>query len=124
MAAPTLASLAGSPPAALKLASTPWIGAQRTPQSDWPTGAPHVSTRANRGPSSSNEHADHTAPTSPSPNPRRNPHSARGTPATPFPRFRAWALFGRRPPQRVARPSSRRPKTCTKADILLVVREE
>jgi hypothetical protein len=29
------------------------------------------------------------------------------------PRFRALALFGRRPHQRVDRPSSRRPKTCT-----------
>src|SRR5438552_2264082 len=34
-------------------------------------------------------------------NPRRNPHSVRGTAATHLPRFRALALFGRRPPQRV-----------------------
>jgi hypothetical protein len=34
--------------------------------------------------------------------PRLNLHSARGTAAAPhFPRFRALALFGRRPPQRV-----------------------
>jgi hypothetical protein len=46
-------------------------------------------------------------------NPRQNPHSARSTAATHFPRFRALAPFGRRPPQRVVRPSSRRPKTCT-----------
>jgi hypothetical protein len=52
-------------------------------------------------------------PASASPNPWRNPHSARGTAATHFPRFRALALFGRRPPERVVRPSSRRPKTCT-----------
>jgi hypothetical protein len=34
-------------------------------------------------------------------------------PAPNFPRLRALALFGRRPPQRVVRPSCRRPKTCT-----------
>ena len=55
-------------------------------------------------------------PASASPNPWRNPHSARGTAATHFPRFRALALFGRRPPERVVRPSSRRPKTCTRAE--------
>ena len=58
-------------------------------------------------------------PASASPNPWRNPHSARGTAATHFPRFRALALFGRRPPERVVRPSSRRPKTCTKAEVEL-----
>jgi hypothetical protein len=34
-----------------------------------------------------------------------------------FPRLRALALFGRRPPQRADRPASRRPKTSTIADI-------
>ena len=34
-------------------------------------------------------------------------------PATHLPRFRSFALFGRRPPYRVDRPSSRQPKTCT-----------
>jgi hypothetical protein len=52
-----------------------------------------------------------TASTTPKIEPRSNPHS----PAAPFPlpppRFRALALFGRRPSQRVDRPSSRRPKT-------------
>jgi hypothetical protein len=33
------------------------------------------------------------------------------------PRFRAFALFGRRPHQRVDGPSRRHPKTCTKADV-------
>src|SRR5882724_12047798 len=33
------------------------------------------------------------------------------------PRFRALALFRRRPQQRVDRPSSRQPKTCTATDI-------
>jgi hypothetical protein len=31
---------------------------------------------------------------------------------------KALALFGRRPPQRVVRPSSRQPKTCTTAEQL------
>ena len=48
---------------------------------------------------------------------------ARGT-ATPdlTPRFRALALFRRRPPQRLDRPSSRRPNTCTEAVITKVIR--
>jgi hypothetical protein len=69
--------------------------------------APDVSTRANRAPLSSSELSNRSTPTSASQNPQRNPHSARGTPAAHFPRFRALALFGRRPPCRVLRPSSR-----------------
>lgn len=42
-----------------------------------------------------------SAPTSSSHTPWPNPHSARGTAADHFPRFRALALFGRRPPQPV-----------------------
>ena len=38
-------------------------------------------------------------PASASPKPRRNPHSARSTAPAYVPRFRALALFGRRPPQ-------------------------
>jgi hypothetical protein len=38
-------------------------------------------------------------------------------PGATLPRLRALALFGRRPPHRVVRPSSRRPKTCTEPDI-------
>jgi hypothetical protein len=37
-------------------------------------------------------------------------------PAPYFPRLRALALFSRRPPHRVVRPSFRRQKTCTQAD--------
>jgi hypothetical protein len=44
--------------------------------------------------------------------PRRNPHSC-GTTAVPNPRFRALALFGRRPTERVDSLGIRRPKTCT-----------
>jgi hypothetical protein len=44
-------------------------------------------------------------PTSASQNPRRNPHSARGTAATNLRRFRVLALFGRRPPH----PGGRKP---------------
>jgi hypothetical protein len=38
-------------------------------------------------------------------------------PVPNFPRLRALALFGRRPPQRVEGSSCRRPKTCTDSDI-------
>jgi len=44
---------------------------------------------------------DRRAPISSSLAPRPNPHSVRGTAATDLPRFRALALLGRRPPQRV-----------------------
>ena len=53
-------------------------------------------------------------PSPPRQSPRQNLHSARGTASAPITRFRALALFGRRPQERVDRPSSRRPKTCTK----------
>jgi hypothetical protein len=52
-------------------------------------------------------------PSPPRLSPRQNLHSARGTASAPITRFRALALFGRRPQERVDRPSSRRPKTCT-----------
>jgi hypothetical protein len=43
--------------------------------------------------------------------------SARCQPVPNTPRLRALALFGRRPPQRVDRPSIRQPKTCTTAEV-------
>src|SRR6202171_2692852 len=49
-------------------------------------------------------HADRGNPYNPAsatPNPRQNPHSARGTAPAYIPRFRALALFGRRPQERV-----------------------
>jgi hypothetical protein len=45
-------------------------------------------------------------------------------PAPNFPRLRALALFGRRPPQRVVRPSCRRPKTHTWLDDLVGAAEQ
>ena len=48
--------------------------------------------------------------------PRRNPHRC-GTTAVPNPRFRALALFGRRPSECVEKPSFRRPKTYTLAEV-------
>src|SRR5207247_6189683 len=42
------------------------------------------------------------------------PIAPAATSARNRPRFRALALFGRRPQQRVDRPSSRQPKTCTR----------
>ena len=53
----------------------------------------HAPPQADRG--------DRLNPTSASPNLRQNPHNARGTAHAYVPRFRALALFGRRPPQRV-----------------------
>jgi hypothetical protein len=44
-------------------------------------------------------------------------------PAPNFPRLRALALFGRRPPQRVVRLSFRRPKTCTIPVIRITLRD-
>src|SRR5215471_10010679 len=46
------------------------------------------------------------------------PITERAAPPNPYPspRFRALALFGRRPSRRVDSLSSRRPKTCTKPD--------
>jgi len=37
-----------------------------------------------------------------------------------FPRRRALALFGRRLPRPVEAPSSRRPKTCTAAEVAVI----
>jgi hypothetical protein len=53
----------------------------------------HGSPQADRG--------NRYNPASASPNLRQNPHSARGSAPAYVPRFRALALFGRRPPQRV-----------------------
>jgi len=47
------------------------------------------------------DRGDRFNPISASPNPRQNPHSARGTAPAYVPRFRALALFGRRPQERV-----------------------
>jgi hypothetical protein len=112
----TLGIPASSPPAPPKLASVHCI---QQPSR-------HQSCRAARSSLAHTDVADLASPqadrgnrfnpTSASPNSRQNPHSARGTAATNLPRFRALALFGRRPPERVVRPSSRRPKTCTVQD--------
>src|SRR5712691_9854684 len=60
-----------------------------------------VQTDACDPPSPQADRGDRFNPTSASPNPRQNPHSARGSAPAYVPRFRALALFGRRPPQRV-----------------------
>jgi hypothetical protein len=60
-----------------------------------------VQTDACDPPSPQADRGDRFNPTSASPNLRQNPHSARGPAPAYVPRFRALALFGRRPPQRV-----------------------
>ena len=47
------------------------------------------------------------------------PHQSPAAPPAHYlsPRFRALALFGRRPPQRAVSPRFRRPKTCTLPDL-------
>ncbi len=47
------------------------------------------------------DRGNRSSPTSARTPPRPNPHSARGTAAAHLPRFRAFALFERRPPERV-----------------------
>ena len=83
MAVPTLTILAGSPPVAIELASVPCIRPQRHTQSHQPMCAPHASTVAHRRPASESDRLDRSHPTSESPNPLRNPHSARGTHRAP-----------------------------------------
>src|SRR5262245_2123246 len=110
----TFAACVDSPPTAPMLVSPHRIGASSAPK--------HAKSPPAKPPPlvCAPCHAQPTRPTRPrrrcvpSParqNPRQNPHSARGTATTHITRFRALALFGRRPPFRVNRPSSRRPKT-------------
>jgi hypothetical protein len=95
------ALLAGSQPAATKLASLPRIhqrsrhqARRATPRSLVHTDvSDHAWPQADRG--------NPYNPASASPNPRQNPHSARGAAPAYVPRFRALALFGRRPQERV-----------------------
>src|SRR6266581_8362223 len=101
MTAPTRAILARSPPAPPKLASVRWIHQQSRIQSCRSTSKPlarpsvltHAWPQTDRG--------NRSSPTSARQPPWPNPHSARGTAAAHLPRFRALALFERRPPERV-----------------------
>ena len=92
---------AGSPPAVPKLASAPATRSQSHRKSSHATRRPpihaDVLTLALRQTDRSNRR-DHRSCCL---TPRPNPHSARRTSAAHVPRFRALALFGRRPPVRV-----------------------
>ncbi len=101
MAVPTLAILAGSPPVAIELASVRRIHQRSRDQSCRAARRSFVHTDAYHQAWPQADRGHRVNPTSASQNPRQNPHSARGTAATHLPRFRALALFGRRPPQRV-----------------------
>jgi hypothetical protein len=110
----TFAACVGSPPTTPKLAPPHRIGASSGPK--------HAKSRRTKPPPllcspSCRTHAAKWAapPLRPSParvSPRQNPHSARGTATPHITRFRALALFGRRPQQCGDSPSFRRPKTC------------
>src|SRR6202163_3800498 len=99
--APTLALLAGSQPAVTKLASLPRIHQRSRHQSRRATPRSLVHTDVSNHAWPQADRGNPYNPASASPNPRQNPHSARGTAPAYVPRFRALALFGRRPQERV-----------------------
>ena len=103
MTAVTLPILAGSQPAAPKLTSERWIHQQPRHQSCRSAPRPLVHTDARTHAWPQTDRGNRFNPSFTRQAPRLNPHSARGTAAHHFPRFRALALFGRRPPQRVDR---------------------
>src|SRR5260221_7683776 len=104
MTAATLASIVGSQPPAPTLASSRWTGPLSQHQSGPATFAPLVYPYIHTHASKQRRRLHHFAPTSSRPTPRPNPHSC-CTSVPHLPRFRALALFGRRPHQCVARPS-------------------
>src|SRR5258707_3538088 len=104
MTAATLASIVGSQPPAPTLASSRWTGPLSQHQSCPATFAPLVYPYIHTHASKQRRRLHHFAPTSSRPTPRPNPHSC-CTSVPHLPRFRALALFGRRPHQCVARPS-------------------
>ena len=97
----TLALLAGSQPAVTKLASLPRIHQRSRHQSRRATPRSLVHTDVSDHAWPQADRGNPYNPASASPNPRQNPHSARGTAPAYVPRFRALALFGRRPQERV-----------------------
>src|ERR1039458_7459623 len=116
MTAVTLAIPAGSPPAAPKLTSERWIHQQSRYQSCRATRRSFVHTNEYDHASPQTNRGNCLTPYAECHAPWLNPHSDRAQPGLNITRFPALALFGRRPPHCVVSPSSRRPKTCTKAD--------
>ena len=114
----TLALLAGSQPAAPRLAPVHQIGPQSRRQSPHTPCASLVRTDALTLTWQKADRHKRSAPTSSSHTPWPNPHSACGTAAAPLPAISCLGAF--RPPAARARGEvrhCRQPKTCTKGDI-------
>ena len=114
----TLALLAGSQPAAPRLAPVHQIGPQSRRQSPHTPCAPLVRTDALTVTWQKADRYKRSAPTSSSHTPWPNPHSACGTAAAPLPAISCLGAF--RPPAARARGEvrhCRQPKTCTNAEI-------
>ena len=110
----TLALLAGSQPAAPRLAPVHQIGPQSRRQSPHTPCAPLVRTAALTLTWQKADRHKRSAPTSSSHTPWPNPHSACGTAAAPLPAISCLGAF--RPPAARARGEvrhCRQPKTCT-----------
>ena len=119
----TLALLAGSQPAAPRLAPVHQIGPQSRRQSPHTPCAPLVRTDALTVTWQKADRYKRSAPTSSSHTPWPNPHSACGTAAAPLPAISCLGAF--RPPAARARGEvrhCRQPKTCTRADIMHAAR--
>ena len=111
----TLALLAGSQPAAPRLAPVHQIGPQSRRQSPHTPCAPLVRTDALTVTWQKADRYKRSAPTSSSHTPWPNPHSACGTAAAPLPAISCLGAF--RPPAARARGEvrhCRQPKTCTR----------
>jgi hypothetical protein len=118
----TLALLAGSQPAAPRLAPVHQIGPQSRRQSPHTPCAPLVRTDALTLTWQKADRHKRSAPTSSSHTPWPNPHSACGTAAAPLPAISCLGAF--RPPAARARGEvrhCRQPKTCTEPDICQVI---
>ena len=114
----TLALLAGSQPAAPRLAPVHQIGPQSRRQSPHTPCAPLVRTDALTLTWQKADRHKRSAPTSSSHTPWPNPHSACGTAAAPLPAISCLGAF--RPPAARARGEvrhCRQPKTCTKPAV-------
>ena len=117
----TLALLAGSQPAAPRLAPVHQIGPQSRRQSPHTPCAPLVRTDALTVTWQKADRYKRSAPTSSSHTPWPNPHSACGTAAAPLPAISCLGAF--RPPAARARGEvrhCRQPKTCTDSVIPLM----
>jgi hypothetical protein len=118
----TLALLAGSQPAAPRLAPVHQIGPQSRRQSPHTPCAPLVRTDALTLTWQKADRHKRSAPTSSSLTPWPNPHSACGTAAAPLPAISCLGAF--RPPAARALGEvrhCRQPKTCTDSDIGRIV---